>query len=215
MNTAVLCDFDDTVAQGNMAHLVLDRFGDGSWREVRRRYMEGSIPPEEYFERPFTEMRATREEMKAHVRENGRINDGFADLARYCQRKNIDIAIVSLGLDFYVQALLEQQQLDWVPIYAVGTRFTSKGIQFDFPHAIQDCGRWGICKCLVVQKYRDQGRRVVFVGDGRNDLCPARMADVVFARDQLVDLCRQDGVPYHELRDFNDVIIGLERQGHP
>jgi len=211
MNIAVLCDFDDTVAQGNIAHLVLDRFGDGSWRELRRRYLEGTLPPEDYFERPFTEMRATREEIQAYVREKGRIYDSFPELAQYCRSRNIELAIVSLGLDFYVEALLERYQLDWIPVYSVETRFTDQGIQFEFPYVDPQCERWGICKCLVVQKYRDKGRRVIFVGDGRNDLCPARIADVVFAHDQLVGLCQQEGIPHREFHDFTDVIAELER----
>ena len=212
MNLAVLCDFDDTVAQGNMAHLILDRFGDGSWRELRRLYREGVLPPEDYFERPFTQIQATREEMKAHVRENGRMYDTFPELAHYCRRRDIDLAIVSLGLDFYVEAILERHQLDWVPVYSVETRFTDQGIQFEFPYALPECGRWGICKCLVVDRYQEQGKKVLYIGDGPNDLCPARIADVVFAHDQLLGLCREEGIPHHEFHDFTDVIAELERR---
>ncbi len=113
MSIAVLCDFDDTITQENVAHLILDRFGDGSWREVRRRYLEGSIPPQEYFERQFTLVRATRSEMQGYVREKGHIRDGFPALARYCRQRGVELAVITLGLDFYVQALLEQQGLGW------------------------------------------------------------------------------------------------------
>ena len=211
MNIAVLCDFDDTITQENVAHLILDRFGDGSWQELRRRYLEGAIPPEEYFERPFAQMRASREEMYSYVQEKGTVRDGFARLAHYCRRRGIGLAVVTLGLDFYVQALLSQEGLEWLPVYAVGTRFTQGGVRFEFPYAQEECGRWGICKCSVVDRYRSEGRRVVYIGDGRNDVCPARRSDVVYARGELVELCRREGIPYRELEGFEDVIGELER----
>ena len=211
MSIAVLCDFDDTITQGNVAHLILDRFGDGSWREVRRQYLEGSIPPHEYFERQFTLVQATRCEMQCYVQEHGHIRGGFSALAQYCRQWGIALVVITLGLDFYVQALLEQQGLGWLPVYAVGTRFTEDGIQFDFPYANEECHSWGICKCSVVEWYRQAGHRVFYVGDGHNDLCPARKSDMVFARGDLVKLCRHEGLPYRELRDFQDVIDEIGR----
>ena len=212
MNTAILCDFDDTITEENVAHLILERFGDGSWRETRQLYLEGAIPAKDYFEKPFLQLRATRGEMQAQVREAGRLRHGFVELADYCKLRGIELAVVTVGLDFYVQALLEQHQLDWLPVYAVETRFTDGGIQFAFPYAQNECGRWGICKCSVVERYQAQGKQVIYIGDGRNDLCPASRADAVFARDVLVELCRQEIIPHQEFQDFTDVISELERR---
>ena len=206
---AVLCDFDDTISQQNVAHLILDRFGDGSWKDVRRRYRDGQATAEEYFEKPFVGLNATRDEMQAHVRVAGHLRSGFLDLASYCREQDIPLAVVTAGFDFYVDALLEQHGLGWVPTYTVGTRFTPKGMKFDFTHARDGCERWGICKCSVVDLYRQQGRLIVYVGDGRNDLCPARKADVVFARDVLKDLCLDESIPYIDFTGFADVILEI------
>ena len=56
MTIAVLCDFDDTITMQNVAHLSLERFGDGSWREVRRRYLDGLASAEDYFEKQFAKL---------------------------------------------------------------------------------------------------------------------------------------------------------------
>lgn len=210
MTIAILCDFDDTVTQGNVAHLILERFGNASWQEVRRRYLAGEIPPTDYFERPFNAMTATRLEMKTYVQQKGRIHDTFSKLANYCSSKDIEIAIVTLGLDFYVEAMLEHYRLDWIPVYSVGTRFTNNGIEFEFPYASEECGRWGICKCSIVKLYQTRGYQVLYIGDGVNDMCPAQISDVVFAQDQLLSLCQAAGVPHHEFRDFEDVVNDVQ-----
>ena len=208
---AVLCDFDDTIAQQNVAHLILERFGDGSWKDVQRRYRDGRATAEEYFEKPFVRLNATRDEMQAHVRVAGHLRSGFLDLAKYCRERDIPMAVVTAGFDFYVEALLEQHDLGWVATYTVGTRFTPQGMEFDFRHARDGCERWGICKCSVVDLYREQERLIVYVGDGRNDLCPARKADVVFARDVLKELCVQEGIPHIEFSNFTDVLVEIDK----
>ena len=87
MSIAVRCDVDDTSKLQNVAHLILERFGDGSWREVRRRYLDGLASAEDYFEEQFAKLGATRSEMQAHVRVAGSLRDGFVALAGSCRQR--------------------------------------------------------------------------------------------------------------------------------
>ena len=214
INIAVLCDFDDTITLENVAHLILKRFGDGTWEEIRRQYLGGIVPPEEYFERPFKALTTSREDLQNHVKSTARLRDGFLEFVDYCQSRNIEIGVVSLGLDFYIEALLSYHGLDWIPIYCVGTRFTTDGMEFDPKYSDKTCGRWGICKCKVVERYKQAGKQVVYVGDGRNDLCPATRSDLVFARDVLEELCQRDNISYYPLRDFTDATKKLDEFIH-
>ncbi|MBI4200129.1 MAG: MtnX-like HAD-IB family phosphatase [Chloroflexi bacterium] len=211
MNLAILCDFDDTVAVENVAHLLLGRFGDSQWQSLLQQFRDGTIRPKDYFERCFLGVRASRASMQAYVREHAHLRPGFRELARYCQGQEIELAIVTHGLDFYVEALLEREGLGWLPAFTVGSRFTSNGIESDFRYTRDDCQEWGNCKCSVVDRYRTQGRRVFYVGDGLSDLCPARRADLVFARSRLLELCQQEGIPHREFQDFNDVLTELQQ----
>ena len=211
MNIAILCDFDETAAEQNVAHLVLDRFGDGRWRELQQQFREGTIRAKDYFERPFAGVKARREAMESHVKENGTLRDGFVELARFSREQGVELAIVTYGLDFYVEGLLEQAGLEWLPTYAVRTRFTDSGIQFEYRYTREGCEEYGNCKCSIVDRYKGGGRQVFYIGDGITDLCPARRADLVFARGRLLEECQAEELPHVELRDFTDVIAELER----
>ncbi len=216
---AVLCDFDDTTAVENVAQLLIEHFSkDGVLEPLRRQYREGSLTLKEYQERAFAGISAGKEAMQEVVRARATLRPYFKELWHFCRSNEIPLAVVTVGLDFYVEALLEREGLEQVPRYAVQTSFTPQGIAFQYPHPWDGsgaspkevCQAWGNCKCSVLSSYRRRGHSIIYVGDGRSDLCPATIADRVFARDQLAVLCNQRDVPFSEFRDFQDVIHTLE-----
>ncbi len=220
---AVLCDFDDTTAVENVAELLLDHFSeDASWRELRKQSRDKIITLREYqesaFSNAFRNSGAGREDMKAVVRAKATLRPYFKELRRHCQAGDIPLAIVTVGLDFYVEALLEREGLEDVPRYAVKTTFTPQGIGYEYPHPwdgngaspLDVCRQWGTCKCSVLNRYRKQGYGIFYVGDGRSDFCPASIADHVFARSHLAQLCHENQVTHTEFEDFRVVIEALE-----
>ena len=202
MKLAILSDFDDTAAQQNVAHLVLDRFSETDWRPLLDMFHQGSIKPKDYFEMPFRPITAAKHDMQAYVRETARLSPGFPELADFCMDGGIELAVVTYGLDFYVEALLETADLQRLPTYAVGAKFSDQGIEFDYRYTRKDCTEWGNCKCSVVDGYRDRGYQVYYAGDGISDYCPARRADFIFAKSRLLDMCLKESLPNRELRDY-------------
>ena len=216
---AVLCDFDDTTAVENVAEVLLTGFSsNGVWEDLRRRSREKLIPFKEYQERAFLNAPATKDAMQALVKQKATLRPYFKDLWRFTQAKGIPMAIVTVGLDFYVEALLEREGLEEVPRYTVKTSFTSDGIEFEYPYpwdssggsSEEECRRWGNCKCSVLNRFKLGGYRILYVGDGRSDFCPASISDHVYARSQLADLCQEQGLPYTKFNDFQDVLTGLK-----
>src|SRR3972149_1484236 len=67
------------------------------------------------------------------------------------------------------------------------------------------CIRCGTCKLRRLFELRVAGHRVVYIGDGDSDLCPAVEADVVFAKERLADLCDSESIPYHRFETFADI----------
>ena len=219
LRAAVICDFDDTTAVENVAQMLLEHFSeDGTWQELRDQSQQGLISLKEYQERAFNNIKAGRDAMKAQVKAKATLRPYFKPLWQYCQDRGIPLAIVTVGLDFYVDALLEREGLEAVPRYAVKTSFTPRGIVYKYPHTwdgsggsgLEVCSQWGNCKCSILTRYRKMGYSIFYVGDGRSDYCPASIADRVFARSHLARICSERQVPYSEFHDFRDVIMALE-----
>jgi 2-hydroxy-3-keto-5-methylthiopentenyl-1-phosphate phosphatase len=210
LNPAVLIDFDDTAAEQNVGELLLNQFGDSSWLQLRDRFQLGEINLKEYQESAFRNIQASRATMKDYVKRHAKMRPYFKDLWNYCRAEDIPMAIVSYGLDFYIEALLEKEGFDQVPVYAVHTNFTARGISYDYPYAYSE-NDGGNHKTLLVNQYRRQGYHVIYVGDGHSDFSPATRADLVFAHGTLAEECHHYRIPFRAFRNFQNVLMTLKK----
>jgi 2-hydroxy-3-keto-5-methylthiopentenyl-1-phosphate phosphatase len=61
-----------------------------------------------------------------------------------------------------------------------------------------------------VRRAQAAGFRVALVGNGSSDLCGARLADLVLARDILLEHCKREGIACAAWESFEDVRAVLE-----
>ena len=210
MLLAVLTDFDDTAAAQNVAGMLLQQFGDTTWLDVRAQFRSGSLSLKEYQEITFRNIQADRTAMQDYVKANANLRPGFGEVWQHCQDRGLPMVIVSQGLDFYIEALLEKEGFPQVPVYAVETSFTELGIDYKYNFTYPGEPNRGNSKGLVVSRFRQQGYRVLYVGDGRSDFEAAVEADQVFAHSILAEECQRQGIPYWPFRDFGDVLSVLQ-----
>jgi len=209
LSLAFLTDFDDTAAAQNVAELLLNRFGDPTWLDVRQQFRDGLMNLKEYQEITFRNIRADRSAMRHHVRENATLRPFFRELHRFCRSNGIPLAVVSQGLDFYISALLERDGFGDVPIYAVDTSFENGRISYHYNHAYPGREQQGNSKALIVERYQQEGYFVVFAGDGASDQEASAQADMVFAHRTLARFCEEQGIAYEPFRDFRSVLLAV------
>jgi 2-hydroxy-3-keto-5-methylthiopentenyl-1-phosphate phosphatase len=63
---------------------------------------------------------------------------------------------------------------------------------------------------LAAVRARERLGPVAFVGEGQSDRYGALYSDIVFAKKDLVRICREDGVPFLPWETFDDVRRVLE-----
>ncbi|HCL26691.1 MAG TPA: hypothetical protein DHW65_10160 [Dehalococcoidia bacterium] len=206
---AVLTDFDDTAAGQNVAELLLNRFGDPTWKDVRQRFRDGEIDLKEYQEVTFRNIQADRATMQAYVKEHAILRPFFHELWAFCQSNGTPMAVVSQGLDFYIQAVLDRSGVGQVPVYAVNTAWDSGKISYHYNHTVPGKEHLGNSKGFVVQSFQERGCHVFFAGDGHSDLEAARVADVTFAHKGLAKFCEDENIPYRPFEDFRGMLVAV------
>jgi 2,3-diketo-5-methylthio-1-phosphopentane phosphatase/HAD superfamily hydrolase (TIGR01509 family) len=213
MRKLILCDFDGTISVRDMGYLLVNQFTSGNWEAIDRDFREGKIGSKEAYSRIAGILKGDRSTILSFVQEHSNIDPFFSIFYQYCREKDIDIKIVSDGLDFYINEILEIHNLSEIPFYANCTHFRDgEGIDISFPHSEEDCGLCGTCKKKLVRIHRKEYDSIFFVGNGLSDTCAAREADFVFAKDSLYTYCIKKGIACHFYNDFREILNDLKKQ---
>lgn len=208
----VLSDFDGTITEEDVCLALLEEFAADGWRQLETDYGEGRISMEACLVGQAELITAPRRRLVEYALRAARLREGFADFLAYCRARDLEFHIVSAGFDFYIDAILAGHGLAHLPATRVTTAFVDGHLGVDLPLAgLGLPAEYANFKEAIVHEHQRRGRQVVFLGDGSTDFAAARRADLVFARDRLLEYCRRDGIACHPFATFADVRRGLER----
>lgn len=208
---SVVVDFDGTICPQDVSEALLERFGDPSWWEIDLAFQRGEIGSRECLVRQGALLRAERAEMLAFALDRFAIRPSFPAFAAWAAESRLRVVVASDGFGFYVRPMLQAGGAGHVEVLVNDADVsTSDGADLTFPHAHPACVGCGVCKMRAVLDCRRDGR-VAFVGEGHSDRYGALYADLVFAQQHLVGICRDDGIPFVPWDDFDDVRSALEQ----
>lgn len=200
---SVLVDFDGTACSHDVAEHIMERFGDPDWARYDEAWIRGEIDTRTSVRAQVAPFAQMHDELIAYAVEHCPMDPTFAGFVRWCRGRDIPVTIVSDGLGLYVEPLLRAAGISGVQVITNDWA----GGAMAFPNGHSECIWCGTCKMLAVQRAPGP---VAFIGEGHSDRFGALYADIVFAKDALVDLCRDDGVAYLPYEDFDDVRRALE-----
>jgi 2-hydroxy-3-keto-5-methylthiopentenyl-1-phosphate phosphatase len=211
MDFAVLSDFDGTITEIDTAVIVFNKFINGNWRIFNEQLDRGEITLEQCMREQFSMIKAPKSVILNEKELDISFRPGFEALVHFCKDNHVPFEIVSAGLDFVINHLLEGRGLDGkTKVSAARTRFTGDGIEMD---SIELHDRHSIdFKDDLVNYYKYQGYFVMFIGDGMSDKGAVRSADYVFVikGSRLAEFCKKEGINHQEMSDFQEVIARIK-----
>ncbi|HLX60988.1 MAG TPA: HAD-IB family phosphatase [Planctomycetota bacterium] len=200
----ILCDFDGTITLQDVTNLIWDRFIGPSWRgDLLSSYKRGHISHLKIMVDGYKLVREPKYVLMDYVRPLVSLRAGFDALRAHCAARQWPLAVVSGGLDFYIQEFLPAG----VPFYSYTAAFNEHWHVAPPPHI--EKAEAEDFKVSVKRLLKKQHRKehVAFIGDGRNDFPVASKADKVFAvrHSMLAQLCQERGVACREFDDFAEI----------
>jgi 2-hydroxy-3-keto-5-methylthiopentenyl-1-phosphate phosphatase len=209
--TLILCDFDGTVSSHDIGHELIKRFMKGDWKEIDESYTAGKIGSMAAYKRIEFLLKVSAEEMAAYALSLNTMDPTFAEFYRFCRDRGFDFKIVSDGLDFYIGLILKRHGLGEIEYFSNAIRFHGdRSVSIEFPRFNEECARCGTCKSALLLQYRENYSRIIYIGDGYSDVCPAQHADIVFGKRILYEKCRQKSKACIYYRDFRDIMNSLQ-----
>jgi len=209
MKTLVQCDFDGTVTEEDTSFFLLDAFAQGDWRRLLREYKEHRISVGEFNTKAFAMVKADKPTLLEALKGKIKVRAGFHELVNYCRRKGFRLAIVSNGLDFYIEATLKGIGLKNIEVHAAQASFHSGGMEVQYMGPDGKRLEDGV-KEAYTSSFLKLGYRVIYVGNGDSDFAPAKYAHHVFATGELLVYCRENNLNYKPFDNFVDVVRDID-----
>lgn len=202
---SVLIDFDGSACPVDVAGELCRQFAAGDWEAYDEAVRRQERTPRSAIDRQATMLSASREEMLGFVLGSFSVAPSFVTLVRWAESLHLPVAVVSDGFGFYIEPMLAAVGLDRVRVLTNRLVGASPPLRLAHPYAHSSCRGCGTCKMHAIIDYGNRLGPVAFVGEGQSDRFAAHYADVVFAKERLVDICREVGIDFVPWRTFGDV----------
>jgi 2-hydroxy-3-keto-5-methylthiopentenyl-1-phosphate phosphatase len=204
----VFTDFDGTVTRNDIGDSILMHFGDAEkCKHYYREYLAGMLDAQKCWQGELATIPSlTVWELEEFVVRQ-ELDPGFHDFADFCRQRSIPMAILSDGYDSYIELVLRREGMLDIPYFSNHMVFEADGrITPEFPHTDAECRDCANCKRNHVLTRSSDNQVIVYIGDGYSDRCPARYADIVFAKRALLAFCERENITYHRFDTFADVL---------
>jgi 2,3-diketo-5-methylthio-1-phosphopentane phosphatase len=200
----IFSDFDGTITEKDTLVFLTTELGGGPQlvQAIGRLIREGKLSLRDAIAGEMRSIRAPFTDAVKLLGERVQIDPGFAPFARWCREQGIPLTILSAGFKQIVDLFISREEFPEIEVRANTLRPDEK---FGWQCVFRDTTPFGHDKTRDLREAKQQGRYVVFIGDGLSDRAPAEVADEVFAKHDLADYCRGRGIRCHEYENFDYV----------
>ncbi len=207
----IFTDFDGTITRGDVGDALFERFGGETSLKAVAAYREGSLSAVGCFRAECAACGDVDEGQLAGFLDSRAIDGSFTEFVGWCRERGFPLTILSDGMDAYISHILGRHGLAGVEYRANHLELvpaeTPGAVRFvpSFPYTDEECDRCACCKRNRMLTESAEEDIMVYIGEGYSDRCPARYADLVFAKDDLLRWCREHSVPCYEYASFGDI----------
>jgi 2-hydroxy-3-keto-5-methylthiopentenyl-1-phosphate phosphatase len=209
----IYCDFDGTITEKDNIIAIMKEFAPREWEVIKDSILFQRITIKEGVGKLFALLSSSlKNDIVQFTLEHAVIRKGFKELLQLTKEEGIPFYVVSGGIDFFVQPLLEPFG-PFEQIYCNGADFSKEKIEILWPNACDSAcdNGCGCCKPSIIRKLKGDNEITIVIGDSITDLEAAKQADIVFAREFLADKCEQLGIRFQRYDTFYDCIDSIKK----
>lgn len=216
MALKVFVDFDGTVTMQDVGNAFFRHFGGPVCERLVGDYRAGSISAKECFRGEVDAIGRLCLSDASEFLDHQESRAGFEQFVQFCDRPDVDLHIVSDGLDYYIDNILAQRSVPAVSTFSNVLRMGERdadgcvSLTVEFPHDDAECDRCACCKRNIMLGHAGDDDIICYIGDGFSDMCAVQYADVVFAQGELQAFCQEQNISYYLYSSFHDVAAKLE-----
>ncbi len=206
-NLKIFIDFDGTISTDDVVDVILEKHASPEWTAIEKEWAAGKIGSRECLSRQMALVSAGRPQMEK-ILEQVTIDPFFSEFLKNAVAAEIPVFIVSDGFDFVIKNVLSRKLpasvFQKLQIFCNAMDVTADSVRISFPAEACEHG-CANCKPRIIQKYREPGDKIIFIGDGLSDRYAAAVSDLTFAKKKLLSYCVEKKIPHKEYSNFHQI----------
>jgi len=211
-DTVIFCDFDGTITTEDTIDKLLEAYADKKWLEIEKLWEEGKIGSRECLEKQLECINDFSEELLDEFIDSIEIDNNFIDFINNVKAQKIDFYIISDGFKLFIEKIFEKNGIKDIKIFSNQITLKNGKLIASFPHNREDCkAQAGMCKCNTITNIA-LDRKIIYIGDGRSDMCASKHANILYAKKKLADYCSSKNIDFIKFENFNDVQQSLVQE---
>ncbi|MHA1551024.1 MAG: MtnX-like HAD-IB family phosphatase [Candidatus Heimdallarchaeaceae archaeon] len=184
MPIAICCDFDGTITLMDTGKALLSNLTKEDWQAVDKFVIDGTIGTREALIKQWGMIEHTTWEEIFTIVDMMKIDPSFYDFYNWVLQKNIKFVILSDGFQKYINRILENHEIEAesLDILANDVNLVDNRLKLNFNTSVCNHG-CANCKYSHVLKLKNEGYKIIYIGDGLSDILPAaELADIIYAK---------------------------------
>ena len=206
----IFCDFDGTITKEDTIDLLLTSYATEKWVTIEEMWEQGIIGSRECLEKQMDCVEYFSEKMLNNFIDDAAIDESFIPFLKKIKQYKINFYIVSDGFDLFINSILNKYNISGVKVFSNRLLLFKNKFKTFFPYYDSDCeAKSGLCKCNIV-KNLGINREIIYIGDGRSDLCGSKHASKLFAKNKLAKYCQDNKRDFISFENFDQILSELD-----
>jgi len=203
----VFFDFDNTIATCDVFDNMLPRFSqDDLWLKLEKDWQKGKIGSHACLEGQIKGISITKRALDEYL-SGIKLDPYFRKIVRSLSASGIKVVVLSDNFDYILKRILGFHAIRNLKVYSNKLKFAKDKLIPYFPYRSKKCQVCAHCKTKNLLANVAADSIIIYIGDGRSDICPSQYADIVFAKDQLLKYFQDKKLTcfaYESLKDAYD-----------
>lgn len=207
----IFIDFDGTITTKDVGEEFFLKFGDPIEADnIIKRWLNGDLNSTEMWGELCDTIKNFNMSEYEKFLETIELDEAFHEFIEFCDEHNLEYTIVSDGFDFYIDRILERENLGHIKRYTNKLKLDNDGNLIpSFPHTDAECSKCANCKRNKVISNSGDEEFTLYIGDGWSDTCPVQHCDYILAKGSLLKFCEKNRISYFPYNNFHNVIRRL------
>jgi len=202
---AFISDFDGTLTKKDFYKIMSEAYLKEEYLPLFKSWKNGEMKDREYLSYVFNNVKRSEAEIDEDILSIP-FDPSAKDFIKQVKGAGGDFIVVSAGTSYYINKIFEKHNIEGVDVYSNKGVFKDNGIYFDLDENSEFYSdRYGIDKLIVVEKLKNNYKKIFYAGDSEPDLKPAIVADVIFATGELVELLKKEKKEFIEFKNFSEI----------